>query len=553
MDFGSVMGRRGNADYVAFVRARYPALYRTGYVLTGEQELAEQLLQRGLHKAGTNWSRLSWTDTPEGYVRKEIAHQWVSWRRRRPAAAATRAGTVDTETGSECKLVWQGLARLSRQRRAVVVLSCFEELTDFEIAHVLDVPQTTVLSEMRAAVQTMSSSPVLAAVPGSARESGLGDRIGRALTEAAEAITPPEPDLDELTRRTKRAQSGVRGVFTGAATALVIAGVVFVAQLMQAGDRSGPIPPDPDPVLEVEADDTSIWSDSERLHLQGEVVVPQGEIASGLAVVEGGVVYGDRSGNVWLHRKSGSSTRVGSNLVSQPAGDATGSAAAWFENSGGTFALVVFDTAENEQLAWVDLGPDVTFHLSADDIASTSPVLSVESDVHTVHYEANGRVWSYRWTVDDAPRDIGRTADNLLDVRGAVWAVALGRQKVQFLTAAGALVLSVAGPLDQRGALSPDGRYFYGTGPQGHVFVETRSGDVFVFQPSERQDRQVIYAAGWSGADTLTVATYRYVSDKPLRGDVSPGTAWMCLAPLGECTDQGSVDDFSDLSVPPWQ
>jgi DNA-directed RNA polymerase specialized sigma24 family protein len=69
-------------SYRAFVAARYTALRRTAYVLTGNHHDAEDLVQTALMKAAGVWRRIE--ERPEPYVRRIMYHENVSaWRRRR--------------------------------------------------------------------------------------------------------------------------------------------------------------------------------------------------------------------------------------------------------------------------------------------------------------------------------------------------------------------------------------------------------------------------------------------------------------------------------------
>lgn len=69
-------------EYDEFVRARTPALLRLGYLLTGDQHLAEDLVQTALARTHRAWSRLRETGNAEAYARKVMYHLQVSWWRR---------------------------------------------------------------------------------------------------------------------------------------------------------------------------------------------------------------------------------------------------------------------------------------------------------------------------------------------------------------------------------------------------------------------------------------------------------------------------------------
>lgn len=69
------MDATAEREFRAFVAARSRALLRTAFLLTGQRETAEDLVQTALAKAANRWRR---PDAPEAYVRKVIYHQQVS-------------------------------------------------------------------------------------------------------------------------------------------------------------------------------------------------------------------------------------------------------------------------------------------------------------------------------------------------------------------------------------------------------------------------------------------------------------------------------------------
>lgn len=76
----------GGADFDEFVRARTPALLRSAYLLTGDQHLAEDLVQSALARTHRAWRRLRHTGNAEAYARRTMYHLQVSWWRRRRVA-----------------------------------------------------------------------------------------------------------------------------------------------------------------------------------------------------------------------------------------------------------------------------------------------------------------------------------------------------------------------------------------------------------------------------------------------------------------------------------
>ncbi len=66
----------------AFVGARGDALWRSAWLLTGDRQLAEDLVQTALAKSWRAWDRVG-ADGFEAYVRRVMYTTYVSWWRRR--------------------------------------------------------------------------------------------------------------------------------------------------------------------------------------------------------------------------------------------------------------------------------------------------------------------------------------------------------------------------------------------------------------------------------------------------------------------------------------
>ncbi|GIJ35365.1 SigE family RNA polymerase sigma factor [Micromonospora sediminimaris] len=127
-----------------FVVHRSPALSRTAYLLTGDHQLAEDLLQSALARTYRHWRRIRDGD-PEAYVRRVMYHQQVSWWRRRrfterleadPAPA--QAGHPDPSDAAALRVTLAAaLRQLTPRQRAVLVLRFYEDLTEAQVAAVL--------------------------------------------------------------------------------------------------------------------------------------------------------------------------------------------------------------------------------------------------------------------------------------------------------------------------------------------------------------------------------------------------------------------------------
>ncbi|GAA4581552.1 SigE family RNA polymerase sigma factor [Planotetraspora phitsanulokensis] len=141
-----------------FVRARAGALFRYGFVLTGDTDDAADLVQEALLRLGDTWDRVIRKDDPEGYVRTIMVRQHISWWRRRRRehlmAETPDLGYTDRRFDGDAGL-WAELEGLPRRQRAVLVLRYYEDLPDTEIARILGVSPGTVRSQASRALDKL--------------------------------------------------------------------------------------------------------------------------------------------------------------------------------------------------------------------------------------------------------------------------------------------------------------------------------------------------------------------------------------------------------------
>jgi RNA polymerase sigma-70 factor (sigma-E family) len=163
----SVTDERGagtDDGFGAFVAARGDALWRSAWLLTGDHQLAEDLVQTALAKSWGAWSRVG-MDSFEAYVRRVLFTTYVSWWRRkwrgeRPTAELPERATTSVDADARSDLV-AALADLPRGQRAVVVLRYFEDLTEQQTADALGISIGTVKSQCSRAITSLRSSPRL--------------------------------------------------------------------------------------------------------------------------------------------------------------------------------------------------------------------------------------------------------------------------------------------------------------------------------------------------------------------------------------------------------
>src|SRR5438445_12211536 len=69
-------------DFRDFVTARWSALLRTAYLLTGDRDRAEDLVQSALVRAHRHWPKIRRDGAGEAYVRKTMTNLNTDWWRR---------------------------------------------------------------------------------------------------------------------------------------------------------------------------------------------------------------------------------------------------------------------------------------------------------------------------------------------------------------------------------------------------------------------------------------------------------------------------------------
>jgi RNA polymerase sigma-70 factor (sigma-E family) len=161
------------SEFDSFVRTRTPALLRSAYLLTGDQYLAEDLVQSALARTHRSWRRLHHASNAEAYTRKTMYHLQVSWWRRGRVAESLsgdlpeprrRGGDPDHAQQTTLRLTLRAaLLKLSTKQRAVLVLRFFEDRTEAETAEMLGVALGTVKSQTAKALARMRTvAPELA-------------------------------------------------------------------------------------------------------------------------------------------------------------------------------------------------------------------------------------------------------------------------------------------------------------------------------------------------------------------------------------------------------
>ncbi|MDX6242998.1 MAG: hypothetical protein QOE76_721 [Frankiales bacterium] len=158
-------------DFDAFVRARSRPLLQAAWLLTGDWQTAEDLLQSALVKVYLAWGRIRRDGNAEAYARRVLVTTYVTgWRRRWRGEVPTeilpdRAAWRDEFAASDLRhVVVEALQRLPRRQRAVVVLRYYLDLSEREVAAALGCSEGTVKSQAAKGLAALRDSSLATSV-----------------------------------------------------------------------------------------------------------------------------------------------------------------------------------------------------------------------------------------------------------------------------------------------------------------------------------------------------------------------------------------------------
>src|SRR5688572_4253857 len=80
---GSTVNDRDREAFERLVATRSQALLRSAYLMTGDAQSAEDLLQTALAKMIPRWGRLRDPEAAEAYLRRVMTSTYLKWWRRR--------------------------------------------------------------------------------------------------------------------------------------------------------------------------------------------------------------------------------------------------------------------------------------------------------------------------------------------------------------------------------------------------------------------------------------------------------------------------------------
>lgn len=151
----------GEVELREFVSARSAALSRAAYLLTGDHQAAEDLVQETYVVLVRRWQKSGVLD-PEAYVRRILYSRFIDgYRRRRrlselPWASPPDSAGADEMGDATTRLTLRAaLAELSPRQRAVLVMRFYEDLTEVQAGAALGISPNTIKSQTRVALQRL--------------------------------------------------------------------------------------------------------------------------------------------------------------------------------------------------------------------------------------------------------------------------------------------------------------------------------------------------------------------------------------------------------------
>jgi RNA polymerase sigma-70 factor (sigma-E family) len=121
-----------------------PGALRLAYFLTGNRELAEDLVQEAFVRVAGRFRHLRMPDAFDAYLRRTIVNLYTSQLRRTKLERAyvARQGSdpsIANESGDPATRdeLWQALHTLPERQRAAIVLRFYEDLSEHQSAEVL--------------------------------------------------------------------------------------------------------------------------------------------------------------------------------------------------------------------------------------------------------------------------------------------------------------------------------------------------------------------------------------------------------------------------------
>lgn len=164
----SETGREVVVDFERFITTELAGFTRFAGVLTGDRQLAHDVLIDALLIASRHWPDISTMAQPAAYVRRIIVTTFLTDHRktaRRRTTPTSKADVLDRPQADQThqvdnrQLLDRLLRRLPRQQRTAVVLRFYLDYDDASIAETMSTSASGVRSNITRALATLRITP----------------------------------------------------------------------------------------------------------------------------------------------------------------------------------------------------------------------------------------------------------------------------------------------------------------------------------------------------------------------------------------------------------
>lgn len=146
------MNDSSDTAYLAYVHGRASALRRVAYLLCGDEDQADDLVQETITKLYAGWPRIGAVANVDGYVHTMMVRAFLDEKRRGwwrvrlfgspPERAAAATGAAEDRT-----VLRAALAQVPPRQQAVLVLRFLCDLPVSDVAEILGCTDGTVKSQ----------------------------------------------------------------------------------------------------------------------------------------------------------------------------------------------------------------------------------------------------------------------------------------------------------------------------------------------------------------------------------------------------------------------
>jgi RNA polymerase sigma-70 factor (sigma-E family) len=156
---------RLDEEFREFMHARWPAMVRLAYALTGDPGHAEDVAQAAFAKAYAAWPRVLRSGDPDAYVRRIVVNENRNRFRKRRVPEHLTGFPLERADAQACvedrSALMAALRALGPRQRAVIVLRYWLDLSEAEAAAVLNCSVGTVKSQTSRALAALRKSAEL--------------------------------------------------------------------------------------------------------------------------------------------------------------------------------------------------------------------------------------------------------------------------------------------------------------------------------------------------------------------------------------------------------